>query len=124
MNPAVEFSFVVQALWSDRRAPSTVARDDELPMNSHERRKDASEHLRTRRAARFAKDLLAQTESFNGVTMARTVRRTGRAALRNGLEVPLTHNASEAKSAWLRPGRPAPDHDLTPWCSTNRVLYV
>jgi hypothetical protein len=52
---------------------------------------------------------------------ARTVRRTGRAAaLRNGLEVPLTHNASEAKSAWLR----WPDHDLTPWCSTNRVLYV
>jgi hypothetical protein len=38
-------------------------------MNSHERRKDASEHLRTRRAARFAKDRLAQTESFNGVTM-------------------------------------------------------
>ena len=52
---------------------------------------------------------------------ARTVRRTGRAAaLRNGLEVPLTHNASEARRTWLR----WPDHDLTPWCSTNRVLYV
>jgi hypothetical protein len=69
MNPAVECSFVVQALWSDRRAPSMVATGDELPMNSHERRKDASEHLRTRRAARFAKDRLAQTESFNGVTI-------------------------------------------------------
>jgi hypothetical protein len=48
---------------------------------------------------------------------ARTVRRTGRAAaLRNGLEVPLTHNASEAKSAWLR----WPDHDLTPWVVFNQ----
>jgi hypothetical protein len=31
-------SFVVQAIWSGRRAPSTLAAGDESPMNSRERR--------------------------------------------------------------------------------------
>jgi hypothetical protein len=38
MNPAVEYNFVVQALMAHRRAPSTVAEGDELPMNFHEAR--------------------------------------------------------------------------------------
>src|SRR5215207_10613203 len=35
-NPAVESIFVVQALMVHRRAPSTLAASDELPMNFHE----------------------------------------------------------------------------------------
>ena len=42
INPAVECSFVVQALWSDRRAPSTVAQGDEPPMNFLESRENGS----------------------------------------------------------------------------------
>ena len=35
-SPAVECSFVVQALMAHRRAPSTVAAGDEAPMDFHE----------------------------------------------------------------------------------------
>jgi hypothetical protein len=45
INPAVECSFVVQALWSDRRAPSMVATGDETSMNSHESREDSRKGL-------------------------------------------------------------------------------
>jgi hypothetical protein len=40
MNPAVECSFVVQALMAHRRAPSRVAAGDESPMNPHEMHED------------------------------------------------------------------------------------
>jgi hypothetical protein len=46
INPAVECSFVMQALWSDRRTPSTVAAGNEPPMNPAKRTRMASKGLR------------------------------------------------------------------------------